>query len=404
MPRFAYRAKQGPTEIKEGVIEAESQHDAVRRLSNQGLIPVTVTQTAGGPAKAVKGRPAGRVSPHEITSFTRQLAGLMKSHIPVLRALDLIRTQAERPGLKSVVGRMADAVRDGQPLSDGFGQFPALFSPLYRALVRAGEVSGRMDDMLARLVEHREQEASLREKVSQAAIYPAFVLVAGAATVAVLMIVVIPKLSVLLQDLHQALPLPTRVVMAAGDFASRTWWGWALGLALGWIVMSSRIGGRILLDRLQLTLPIWRGLTRNVEAAHFTRTLGVLLDSGIPILQAVATAVPTVENRLIRASLAPIEKALASGVPLAKTMERVPVFSPMVVGLVTIGEESGDLPRHLLDVAKTLEEDVERSLKVVTTLLEPCLMLVMGLIVAFIVAAMLLPVFEIGTGIESPSA
>src|SRR3989338_960411 len=400
MPRFAYRAKQGPTEIKDGVIEAESQQDAVRRLSQQGLIPVTVMQAAGEPARASRGRPAGRVSAHEITSLTRSLGGLMRSHIPVLRALDLIRGQAERPGLKSVVGRLADAVRDGQPLSDAFGQFPALFSPLYRALVRAGEVSGRLDEMLTRLVEHREQEESLRTKVQQAAIYPAFVLVAGGATIAVLMIVVIPKLSVLLQDLQQTLPAPTRLVMAMGDFAKRTWWGWALGLAVGWMAMGSRIGGRIVLDRLQLTLPFWRTLTRNVEAAQFTRTLGVLLDSGIPILQAVATAVPTVENRLIRASLAPIEKALASGVPLAKAMERGAGVSPRVIRLVTLAEESGDLPRHLLEIAKTLEEEVERALKVVTTLLEPCLMLAMGLVVALIVAAMLLPVFEIGAGVQ----
>lgn len=400
MPKFAYRAKHGPQDVKEGVIEAESQADAVRRLSNQGLIPITVAAAAGERAGRAKGRVMVRVSSREVTFLTRQLASLMKSQIPVMKALDLLRAQAERPGLRAVVGRLADAVRDGQPLSEGFGQFPALFRPMYRSLIRAGEVSGRMDDMLRRLVEYQEQQDALRAKVQQATIYPLFILAAGAATIAVLMIVVIPKLSVLLKDLNQTLPWPTQAVMAVGEFLSRTWWVWALVVAIGWAIANYQIGARVIVDRLQLILPLWRGLTRSVEVARFTRTLGVLLDSGIPILQAVGTAVPTVENRIVRASLSPIEKSLASGVPLAKTLEKNPIFSPMVVGVITIGEESGDLPRHLLEVAATLEDEVERTLKVMTTMLEPCLMLVMGLIVAVIVAAMLLPVFEIGAGVE----
>lgn len=398
MPKFAYRAKQGPQDVKEGVIEAESQADVVRRLSNQGLIPITVSAAAGDKPKA---KPAAlRVAPHEITFLTRQLASLMKSHIPVMKALDLLRSQSDRPGLKAVVGRLSDAVRDGQPLSEGFGQFPALFRPMYRSLIRAGEVSGRLDEMLTRLVEYQEQQDSLRAKVQQATIYPLFVLVAGMATIAVLMIVVIPKLSVLLKDLNQTLPWPTQFVMAAGAFMSQTWWMWGLAIGIAWVIANNQIGGRVIVDRLQLVLPFWRQLTRSVEVARFTRTLGVLLDSGIPILQAVGTAIPTVENRIMRASLAPVEKSLSSGVPLAKTLEKNPYFTPMVLGVITIGEESGDLPRHLLEVAETLEEEVERTLKAMTTLLEPCLMLVMGLVVALIVAAMLLPVFEIGAGVE----
>ncbi|MBI3615037.1 MAG: type II secretion system F family protein [Candidatus Omnitrophica bacterium] len=401
MPKFSYRAKKGPQEVVEGILEAENQDQAVTRLTEQGFVPVRVI-AAAEKERVFTSAPlvGGRVRQEEVTFFTRHLANLFKSNIPILRSLELIRSQAPRAGLRSVIGQIAKSVREGQSLSEAFSRFPQLFSPLYLNLVRAGEVSGQMDVMLDRLVEHREKQEILREKVKLATVYPLFLLGVGAATIVVLLTVVIPRLSLMFQDFGQALPWPTQAVMAASGLMTRTWWIWASGGLVAGVLFTRQAGpGRALLDRLELWLPFWRELTRKVEVARFCRTLGILLESGIPILQAVRSAIPTVENRVIRGRLVLIEGMLTAGTPLSRSLQGVPGFSALVVGIITIGEEGGDLAQHLVRIADSLEHEVERALKVVTTLLEPVLILALGVVVGIIVAAMLLPIFEIGSGL-----
>jgi len=402
MPRYAYRAKRGPKEIVEGVLEAENPERAVSRLTEQGFVPIRVApaphEVIRLPIPVTRGV---RVKSHEVTLFTRQLAGLFKSNIPVLQALELIRTKAERPALRQVVGQIVDFIREGRPLSEAFERFPSLFPPLYCSLIRAGEVGGQMDEMLAHLTDYRENQEALKAKVQLATVYPFFLLAVGVATIVVLLVVVMPHLSSLFEGLQQNLPWPTRLVIAVSHFLTRTWWIWGALTAGGWALLTRSVGpGRFLLDRLQLTLPIWRELTRKVEAARFCRTLGLLLENGVSILQAVAAAVPTVENQKIRASLTQIEGALAAGTTLSRCLEHVPVFTPFIRGVIAIGEESGDLSRHLVDISQSLESEVEKTLQTMTTLLEPILILILGAIIGIIVAAMLLPVFEIGSGMH----
>lgn len=403
MPKFTYRAKRGPEDVVEGVLEAETQDAAVARLIDQGYIPMHIGPATAGhvrPATASGGR-RGRASSREVTQLTRQLASLLKSHIPVLNALELIRTQGDRPGFRQLVGEIATSVREGQPLSEAFKRYPTLFPPLYCALIRAGEVGGQMDEMLGRLVEHREQQEQLRAKVQMAVVYPLFLLAGGVATIAVLLIVVMPKLALLLEGLQQTLPWPTRAVIAVSQVLSRSWWVVALALAIGWALVTRRLDrGRVLLDRAQLAIPFLRELTLKVEAARFCRTLGVLLQGGVSVLQAVSAAMQTVENQQVRARLAAAEGPLAAGTPLSRCLAGAPGFTPLILGMMKIGEESGNLPAHLMEVSATMESDVERALKVMTTLLEPGLIVVIGLIVGIIVAAMVLPVFEIGAGVQ----
>jgi type II secretory pathway component PulF len=428
VPKYAYRAKRGPKEVVEGILEAETVDRVVARLSDQGFVPIQVTPAPAEaevsppvvrsthlppprasleadvpPPKVARpaGGHGGRVRPQEVTFFTRQMAGLFRSRIPVLQALELIQSQAERPAFRWMVEQIAESVRQGKPLSEAFGQLPRLFPSLYCSLVQAGEVSGQMEGMLFRLLEHREKEESLQAKVQLATVYPFFLLMMGIATIMVLLIVVIPRLGTLFEDLHQTLPWPTRWVMEASRFLSETWW---IGLSVamgGWALATRRTDrGGGLLDRLPLLIPLWRRFLFRVEVARFCRTLGVLLDSGVPILQAVAVAVPTVENRRVRSELAQIEGPLAAGTPLSRCLQRVPAFSAFVRGVIAIGEGSGNLPHHLLEIASSLEDEVERSLRVMTTLLEPSLILILGAVVGVIVAAMLLPIFEIGSGMH----
>jgi len=403
--RYSYRAKRGPREVVQGVLEGESYEAVVRRLTEQGFVPIQITPLQAEAAAPPTPAPRSALLPHrirgtEITLFTRELASLFRSNVPVLKSLDLIAEQWERPGFKEVARRMVERVKGGESLSQVFGRFPALFSPLYQNLVRAGEVSGKMDEMLYRLVEYREQQEAFQAKVEMAFVYPLFLLGTGVATILALVIVVVPRLGVLFADLKGNLPWPTMAVLAVSDFMSRTWWMWALPVIAGWALFARRSGpGQAVLDRLQMVTPFWKGLTRKVEAARFCRTLGILLDTGIPVLQAVASAVSTVENQVVRLSFGRVEGMLASGSSLSRCLRQVPAFSPMAVGIIAIGEESGDLPRKLAEIAVALEIEVERAMRTVTTLLEPALILALAVIIGVIVSAVFLPIFEIGSGI-----
>ncbi|MBI4313971.1 MAG: type II secretion system F family protein [Candidatus Omnitrophica bacterium] len=405
-PRYLYRAKRGPKEIVEGILEAESEEVVVQRLTEQGVSPIRVSPAPASRASFFGIRGMGRmgiglVRPQEVTMFSRQMASLMRSHVPVLKSLQLLQERSSRRPLQRVLGKIADAVKDGQTLSEAFGRFPNLFSPVYRSLIHAGEVSGRMEEMLARIIEHRERQETLRSKVEMAMVYPIFLMLVGVGTVAVLLVAVIPRLTALFQVLEQALPWPTRAVIGTSNFLMKTWWLFAVLLLIVW-VFTTREGPwkETVVDRVQMAVLFWRNVTQRVEVSRFFRTLGVLLDSGIPILQAVHAAVPTVENHRIRIQFAPIEGALSAGTPLSKCLEKVPAVSPLARGMVAVGEEGGDLPRQLLEISEMLEMETERSLKVMTTLFEPVLILILGTVIGIIVAAMLLPVFQIGSGMH----
>ncbi len=401
MSRFRYRAKRGPKEMVEGFLDADSQEAAVKDLIGQGFVPMQVMPAAAEEAQGLTRPPSVRgIQPFEVTLLTAHLASLLRSRIPVLRGLELIQGHADRPGVRHVAGQIAHSVREGKTLSEAFGRFPHLFPPLYRSIIRAGELSGQMDAMLARLVEYRQQQEALRSKVQMALVYPLFLLAVGVATVAVLLTVVVPRLAGLFQEMQQGLPWPTRCVIAASRFLRQAWWLWAAGLLGCGVVFSRGAGpGQVILERFQLFLPFWRRLTHKVEVARFCRTLGMLLESKVPILQAVDSAIPTVSNRFIRASLKRLPGSVASGTPLSQSLKHVPAFSPLEVGIIALGEESGELPQQLFGIAGTLEAQVEDALKALTSLVEPTLILVLGAVIGLIVAAVFLPVFQVGSGL-----
>ena len=405
MPKFHYTAKRGPQDIVEGVLEADSRGRALSQLTDLGYVPVRVTEE--GLAASVNGaaRPVGavrsrRVPAGHMTMFTRQFASLVRSYVPLLRALTILEDQARHAYLRHVLHQIGDAIRQGQTLSSALEQFPRLFPPLYVNLVHSGEVTGALDAVLDRLAQQAEQDEAMRTKIRMAFAYPAFVGAVGCVTVIFLMTFVMPRLSRLLLGLGERLPLATRALLAVTDWMSSGWfWGIMLGigfaLAIGWRALGSR--GRLLRDRLTLRLPLLGPLIQQIELARFARTLGLQLAHGIPILQAIDVAVQVVSHQVVRAGLQRLQEGLRQGQTLSSCLQRLPIATPFLVHTVAVGEEGGKVGEALTEVATYYEREAERLLQTMATLLEPSLILMVGLVVGFIVMAVLLPIFEMSS-------
>lgn len=425
MPMFVYSAKDSRRKLVGGTLEAGSEVEAVEKLGQMGYFPISLRQegvsvsasagsgsagssgsaaSAAAAASAVvvpAAAPAGRhtkVRRRDLTIFLRQLADLLDAGVTLLNALYVIGEQIEQPALRSVVAGIALQVREGKGFSDTLAEYPKVFSVLVVSMVRSGEVGGMLPAVLTRLADFSEAEEELTAKVRSAMAYPALILVVGISTVAVLLTLVVPKLVSLFEEVGQALPLPTRILIGMSQWLVTWWW-----LVLGLIVLGAGLlrrfarspEGKFTLDRLKLHVPVWGTLIQKVETARFSQSLGVLLHHGVAILQAVDVVAHTTGNEVLKRALLQIGERLQGGISLSQGMRESQAFPLFVIQMVSVGEESGTVDRSLLKVAEAYEREADRTMKLMTSLIEPIMILTMGLIVGFIVVAMLLPIFQI---------
>jgi type II secretion system protein F len=402
MPRFIYRAKNHALQVVEGTIEADDEATAIGRLGSQGVYPIAIVEAGAPSGRSLDLFPA-RISQRTLAYTTHQLADLLGGGLPLLSALSLLAKQTEHPALARVVESLAASVREGRSLSEALAEHPRIFPPLYISMVKAGEVGGGLEQSLTRLAELGESEADLRSRVMNAAAYPAFVLCVAFAMTIFLMTYVIPKLSLVFIESDQVLPLPTRLLMAVSTVMTQWWWALlAALLALGWAAKqwSASPAGRAVLDRIAIGMP-WMGpLWRKLETARFARNLGVLVGQGVPVLQALDVVGRNISNLLLRRAVEQIQNAVRDGASIAVAVSASGQFPVFVSNMVAVGEESGTVDQALMKVATTYERDVDRTIRTLTTVLEPVLLLVVGGVVMFIVLAMLLPVFQIGLGVQ----
>ena len=403
MPTFQYTAKRGPHDVVEGAIDAEDRSGALARLAALGYVPVRVSQQVRAAERAAKPQTAPvvvrprRVPVAQLTVFTRQFASLIRSSVPLLRGLQILEEQARHPYLRQALREIMEAVRQGETLSVALGKYPLIFPPLYVNLVRSGETSGALDTVLEQLATQAEHDEALRAKVRLAFMYPAFVTMVGIGTITFLMTFVLPRLSRLLTGLGERLPMATRMLMTVASVMSRPWvWAGLVAVVVLAVVLWQRLGvrGRLLVDHLVLRLPMLGPLVQQLEIARFARSFGLQIAQGIPILQATDTAVTVVTHLVIRRELARLPEQLRQGNALSSCLRETSVATPFLVNTVSVGEESGKVSEALIEVATYYERDSERLLQTLATLLEPVLILGMGLIVGFIVMAVLLPIFE----------
>jgi type II secretion system protein F len=407
MPQFIYRARDSSLNLVEGTVDADNETAAILALSNQGVFPLMLTRSdapsrpVDAPSSPSASTPPARrrVPAGPLAYLSRQLADLLSGGLPLFNALTLLVDQTEHKLLRTVVLDLGDAVRDGQPFSDALARHPNIFSPLYLSMVRAGEAGGGLDAVLNRLADLLESESELRSRITSALIYPCVVLVVGVLTVGVLLTYVVPKIAGLFLDIGQTLPLPTRILLAISGVLSHWWWV-VLVAGMGGIWMLRRArdsgAGRAAIDRMKLALPLAGTLERKIQTARFTRNLGVMFGQGVPMLQALDVAGTTVSNAMLRRAISGLKDAVQEGGNLSTAMAASGQFPAFVSNLVSVGEESGTLESALVKIATSYEREADRTLRVLTTVMEPLLIVIVGLVVMFIVISMLLPIFELG--------
>jgi len=400
MPLFEYIAVDDAGQRVRGTIPCADRRDAGRQLLARGCHPVSIDlpQERLGGARRLWRAIARRVTVQERAVFTRQMASLLKAGLPIVGALATLRRQAPRGALGRIVQEMEQRIgRDGGSFAQALDEHPRVFDAVYRGLARSGEAGGNLVEVLSRLATQLTQGAKLRRQVGAALLYPAFLLLLGTAAIYVLVAVVVPRFEDLFRSFDQALPAPTRALLAVSAFLSAYWW--AVPGAVGALVVAAfallrRSGVRRWIDGCLLRLPIVGGLLMKLEVARLSNTLAALLEGGVRILEALRVAGEGVGNRRLRTTFPRILQEVSRGQPLSSAMEQAKFFPPLMLGLVRTGEETGELPEMLRELSRIYEDQSEQAVHGAVRLLEPVLILLMGGCVAAIVAAILLPIFE----------
>jgi type II secretory pathway component PulF len=397
MTRYAYTAKTGPAKTIRGDIEADSAQDAVQKITNLGYFPVSVCPEQGLLDKE-RGWAFPKFKAQELVLCTTQLSALVGSGVHILKALGLIAEQLPNRYLKAVLLDISKQVKDGKAFSDGLSMHPQVFPEFYVSMAHSGEASGNIEEALRRLSGYLEKEEEFRDSLRQAMIYPAFIFSVSALTIIVLLAFVIPRLVGMFSDMGQVLPLPTKILIAVSGLMRSFWWFFPaaiLFIVLFLQRMKRTPQGRIALDTFRLKLPLLGNIIVKAEIGRFMRTLSLLVTGGMSIAPALEVATSTFSNCVLRQEAEKFKGAITSGSMLSEAMKGSKFFPRFSVSVISVGEETGSLGKAFLRVAGDYESEVERNLKTVARLIEPVIILVMGLIVCFIVLSMLLPIFQI---------
>lgn len=402
MPQFRYEVKKAPGVSASGVIEAESQRAAVARLRDMGYFPISVTLNADQQKRDVRSA-LKRVRLSDRNVFFRQLANLIESGMPISRALSTLVEQTENPKMLAVIAQLREDVQKGASFAEALEQHPKIFSPMLVNMVRAGETGGMIEAVMWRIVTFGEQEEELRGKAISALIYPAFLLTVGSVAIFVLVSFVFPKFVIIFNDFNATLPLPTRVVMGICDFMGTFWWAVLLAVI---IVVTSFVSymrtqtGRRQRDSVLLRIPVVRDLVQRFEMAKFARTLGTLLDNGVPVLTSLKVTADTLSNVHIAEEVRGLHSRVIDGDSISDSLRQTRHFPPMVVNMFAIGEESGRLGPVTARIADAYDTEVDRAVKAMAALFEPVLIVFMGVVIGFLVIAMLLPMLTLSANIR----
>ncbi len=406
MPQFTYKAKKDDGSVVTGSLQAESERSALDSLGRMGVFPLEIAsrdEKAGARPAAAARRVRRRLKAGDVALFTRQLSDLLKAGVPINRALHTLATQTSNLELSETIGEIEKTVSAGSTLHEALGKFPKAFSSLYVSMVRAGETGGFLEDVLHRLALFIEKDQELKSRVAAALAYPVLLLVIGTFAVAFLMVFFIPRFSEIFKKMGDNLPVPTQVVMAVSYFFRDYWILVFLGfLLLGvlWTQIAATVTGRRFVDRFKLRVPLFGDIVRKNAVSRFTRTLGTLLKSGVPILGALSISREAMGNVVLMDDIDEASAGVKQGRGLAEILRKSRYFPPMVVDMIAVGEEGGNLDEVLVNVADSYDVQVERAIRVFVTLFEPALLLFMAALVGFIVISMLLPVFSLSSMIK----
>ncbi len=430
MQKFSYVAVDGAGKETRGVMEANSQSQVIAKLRGQGLFPTSIGGSGATPepTAGVQGARAalrkkggalnleiklpaflrGRVKPKDLMVLTRQLATLVDAGLPLLRGLRVLLRQTKNPALKNALETMGQSVESGSTFSESLAQHSRIFNDLYVNMVRAGEAGGVLEVVLNRLAEFMEKGERIKNKVKGAMIYPCVVLVAATAILSFLLTSVIPRFEEIFKDLLEGKKLPqiTQIVIGASNIVRHNIV--VVVVLIGMVVVAINLwnktkNGRYALDKVKLNLPMFGTLVRRSAIARFSRTLGTLLSSGVPVLQALQIVRDTAGNAVISRAIQQVHDSVKEGESMTAPMEASKVFPPMVISMVEVGEETGALPDMLIRIANTYDDEVDNAVAGLTSIIEPVMIIFLAFIVGTIVIAMFLPLVSIITSLSQTS-
>jgi len=398
MPAFTYTARTAQGELKTATIDAPTREDVVAQLRRQRLSVVKVDEET----KAKKPR-RGSIKMRDVVIFTRQFSTMINAGLPLVQALDILAKQTENKNLSNVTRSVVFDVESGHTVADALAKHPNAFTDLYVNMVAAGEAGGILDTILMRLATFLEKNDALVRKVKGAMIYPGVIMSVAVLAITVLLLFVIPVFETMFASVGLALPLPTRIVMGLSRFLKTYWWAIGIGM-FGFTVLFRRYyktsNGKLAIDKLMLKLPILGDVLRKSAVSRFTRTLGTLISSGVSILDGLEITAKTAGNRVIQDAIMASRSSIASGETIAAPLQKSNVFPPMVISMIAVGEQTGGLDEMLSKIADFYDEEVDAAVSGLLSLLEPVMIVFLGVVVGGMVVAMYLPIFDMINAVQ----
>ena len=403
MPVYEYIALDVGGRRRKGIIDAGSIASARQKLRETDVFPVELSEASERKREETVARGGAvhlfrRVGLQELALMTRQLATLIGAGLPLVPCLSALVNQTRNPLLKTTLAQIREDVNEGNSLTQAMSRFPKVFPPFYINMVRAGEASGTISLVLDRLADFQESQQAMKTKIRSALAYPIFMFFIGSSVLFFLVTFVVPNITNIFSEMHQTLPGITLFLIVVSDIMKSLWWIFLLILLAGIVAARYAISkteqGRYFWDRLKLNAPLFGGLNRKIAVARFSRTLGTLLQSSVPLLSALEISRNVVDNRVIADEIRRAAKDVEEGQSLSAPLSRNGLFPPIAIEMISVGEQSGNMEAMLFRVAEAYEKEAEANVLLVTSLLEPLMILVMGAVVGFIVVSILLPIFE----------
>ena len=425
MPRYNYVALDARGQESTGLVEAASTNEVIGQLRQAGYFPTSVYEESksGRDGKVARRaakmarttRPRAKVNivlfqrkkikPKILMIFTRQLATLIDSGLPLLRSLNVLAKQERDAVLKNTINKLADGVQGGNTFSDALALHPRIFNDLYVNMVKAGEIGGVLELVLNRLAEFQEKAAKIKNKVVAAMVYPIIVITMAIAIMGFLLVFIVPKFEAIFHDMlgNRPLPVITMFVINLSKLVQNHWpviIGLLVAVVAGYKFMNRTTSGRSIIDRLKLHLPLFGDLNRKTAISRFSRTLGTLVTSGVPILQALNITRETAGNMVIAGAISQVHERVKEGESIVQPLEASGAFPPMVISMVDVGEETGQLPEMLLKIADVYDDETDNSVAGLTSALEPIMIVFLAVVVGTIVIALFMPLISIITGLQ----
>src|SRR5216684_8368527 len=417
MPQFSYRARNAQGALVEGVLDCPDRAVAIRQIEQQRCIPIKIDIVGAAPANGRDGKSGGPekkrgsqgpLKPHPPTQnlkiphgqlhiFTEQLGNLLQAGMTLDEGLSILKKRLKQTRVQQMTGALHQALVDGRSFSQALRDFPRIFPPLYVNMVAAGEASGALPEILLRLVKHLMQAKNLHDSVQQALIYPAFLAVAGAALITIFITYMVPQLTGFMSQTGGALPLPTRILMKTHHVMTTYWWLGALivvGVIIGVRAFLRTDEGRLTWDRFRLAIPGYGGVIRHRYYAQFSRTLGTLMQNGIPLLRSLDLVTEIADNRFLESKLVEARRAVVDGATLSIALREHQLFPDLFTDMMSVGEQTGRFAETMQSIADVYERELDRNVGIISSLIPPVIIVVIAIVVGFVVYSILSAVFE----------